>query len=81
MSTIFTTTAARANLYQLIHEVEKSHRPIIITGKHNNAVLISQSDWESIQETLYLSAIPKMRESIKDGLKSSISDCDDKIEW
>ena len=47
----------------------------LITGKRNNAVLISEADWEAIQETVYLLAIPGMRESIEDGLKLSIDEC------
>ena len=50
MSTMITTTQARANLYRLIDEVAESHTPIVITGKQNNAILVSQGDWESIQE-------------------------------
>jgi antitoxin YefM len=42
-----------------------SHEPVVITGKRNNAVLVSQEDWNNIQETLYLSSIPGMVESIK----------------
>ena len=32
---------ARARLYRLIDEAAKSHTPIRITGKRNNAVLVS----------------------------------------
>jgi PHD/YefM family antitoxin component YafN of YafNO toxin-antitoxin module len=39
-----------------------SHEPIQITGKRGNAVLVAEDDWRSIQETLYLLAIPGMRE-------------------
>ena len=61
-------TKARANLFKLIHDLSISHEPIQITGKNANAVLISDEDWRSIQETLYLLSIPGMRESISKGL-------------
>jgi PHD/YefM family antitoxin component YafN of YafNO toxin-antitoxin module len=42
-----------------------------MTGKRHNAVLVSQEDWEAIQETLYLLSIPGMRESIKNGINET----------
>ena len=47
-------TKARANLYKLLIEASESHEPIQITGKKSNAILVSEEDWRSIQETLYL---------------------------
>ena len=61
---VITATAARTNLYNLIDRTKDCHEPIIISGKRNNAVLISEDDWNAIQETLYLCSIPGMRESI-----------------
>jgi prevent-host-death family protein len=69
--TTITATKARSSLYSLIDQVEDSHEPIQITGKRSGAVLISESDWRSIQETLYLLSIPGMRKSIVEGMKTS----------
>ena len=63
MSTL-TASEARAKLYRLIDEAAESHIPIRITGKRNSAVLVSENDWASVQETMYLLSIPGMRESI-----------------
>lgn len=79
--TILKATDARANLYNLIDQVAESHQPIVITGKRNNAVLISEGDWSAINETLYLLSIPGMRESIKEGLKEDMNDCSKDIDW
>jgi len=79
--TTFTATTARANLYALIDQAATSHEPIQITGKRSNAVLVSEDDWSSIQETLYLLSIPGMRESIKDGIASSVNDCSKELKW
>lgn len=73
-------TNARANLYKLLEETNKSHQPVQITGKNNNAVLVSEEDWESIQETLYLTSIPGMRESIIEGLNTPVDECLEEIE-
>lgn len=80
MST-FTASQARSSLYRLIDETAKSHRPIHITGKRNNAVLVSESDWASVQETLYLLSIPGMRASIREGLATPIEKCAKGLDW
>lgn len=79
--TVLTASAARAMLYRLIDEASQSHEPILISGKRGNAVLLSEEDWRSIQETLYLVSIPGMRDSIIDGLKTPVSKCAKKIGW
>ena len=55
---------AQQQLQDLIDTVRQSHQPVVITGQSNNAVLLSETDWTSIQETLYLLSIPGMQESI-----------------
>ncbi|MDD2235766.1 MAG: type II toxin-antitoxin system Phd/YefM family antitoxin [Kiritimatiellae bacterium] len=79
--TTITATEARKRLYTLLDDVSLSHSPIQIAGKRNTAVLISDDDWRSIQETLYLVSIPGMRESIREGLKTPVEDCSAEIEW
>ncbi|MBU2591733.1 MAG: type II toxin-antitoxin system Phd/YefM family antitoxin [Nitrospinota bacterium] len=78
---ILTATEARANLYRLIDETTSSHEPIVITGKRGKAVLVSEDDWRSIQETLHLLNVPGMRESIREGLETPIEECEEKVEW
>ncbi len=79
--TTFTATEARNNLYRLIDQTTQSHEPIVITGKRGNAVLLSEEDWRAVQETMYLLAIPGMRESIRDGLATPLEECQDEVEW
>jgi antitoxin YefM len=67
-----TASQARTNLYRLLDEAAETHTPIRITGKRNNAVLVSDEDWSAIQETLYLLSIPGMRESIRRGMKTPV---------
>ena len=74
-------TEARTKLYRLIDQTSISHEPIVITGKRGNAVLISEDDWRSIQETMYLLIIPGMRESIREGMATPIEDCTTEIDW
>ena len=72
---------ARAMLYRLLDETALSHEPIQINGKRHNAILVSEDDWRSIQETLHLLSIPGMRESIKKGLKTPLKECDEELNW
>jgi antitoxin YefM len=54
---------------------------IKISEVNANSVLISEDEWRSIQETIYLLSIPKMRESIVEGLSTSINNCSETLEW
>ena len=66
MSTI-NITNGRANLYQLVSDVNVGFNPItIVNNKGKNAVLISEDEWNSIEETLYLSSIPGLVNNIND---------------
>jgi len=80
MSTV-NVTEARAKLYRLIDEAAESHEPVFITGKRANAVLLSEDDWRSIQETLHLLSIPGMREAIVEGMKTPIEECSEDLAW
>ncbi len=79
--TTFTASAARVKLYKLLDQTASSHQPVQITGKRNSAVLVAEEDWRAIQETLYLLSIPKMRESIRRGLKTPVSKCRTRLKW
>ena len=76
-----TASEARANLYRLIDETAESHKPIVISGKRGSAVLVSADDWNAIQETLYLLAVPGMRESIKAGMAEPLAKSAKELKW
>ncbi len=74
---ILTASEARANLYTLIDQTFENHEPMLIKGKRHNALLISEDDWNAIQETLF----PGMRESIREGLATPLDETKDKLDW
>lgn len=83
MNTI-NVTNARQKLYQLITDVNINSEPVtIINNKGKNAVLISEDDWNAIQETNYINSIPNLAENIIDGAKAPIDECipDDEVQW
>jgi antitoxin YefM len=79
--TTLTATEARKSLYSLLDDVAESHETIQITGKRHSAVLVSGEDWSAIQETLFLTAIPGIRESIREGMKTPVGKCGKELKW
>ena len=78
---LLTASEARTNLYRLMDQTAQSHEPVTITGKRNSAVLVSMEDWQAIQETLYLLAVPGMGASIKAGMAEPVDDCAAELDW
>ncbi len=78
--TVVTATKARAILYRLIDHLHGGQSPVLITGKRGNAVLVSEEDWRSIEETLSLLSIPGMRSSIRRGMREPVSRCSTEID-
>jgi len=69
-------TKARANLFKIIAEVNEHSEPVVLTNaKGKNAVLISEDDWNALQETLYLNSIPGMTASLKKGMATPLAEC------
>lgn len=72
---------ARAKLYRLIEDASVSRQPVGITGARSRAVLVPESQWEAIQETLALLAVPGMLESIRDGVACPLENCARTLDW
>lgn len=79
--TTITATEARKQLYRLLDELGQSHEPVHISSKRGGAVLVSEEDWRSIQETLHLLSVPGMRESIVKGLETPVEKCGTDLPW
>ncbi len=79
--TAVSSDKARENLPALIAQVSLSHEPVEILGEAGAAVLVSEEDWRSIQETLHLVSIPGMRESIREGMATPIDECSEETGW
>jgi prevent-host-death family protein len=74
-------TDARSRLDALVDQANEECEPILIAGKRNNAVLVSENGWRSIQETLHLLSIPGMRGSIRDGMNEPADGCSEEPGW
>jgi len=81
MTKIMSVSQVRADIYNVMDETAQTHEPVLITGKRNNAVMISQEDWNAIEETLYLNAIPNMVSSIQESMNADDSEFSETVEW
>ena len=82
--TAINVAQAKENIYQLITEVNNTSMPVTITNSRGrNAVLISEDDWNAIQETLYLMSVPGMVDSIREGGETPIEEClsENEVAW
>lgn len=53
-----TASDARKNLFPLIEQVNEDRKPVEITSKHGDAVLMSRADYDAIEETALLLRAP-----------------------
>ena len=79
--TMLKIAQARSKLHALVSKAAAGHKPIVITGKNGNAVLLAEEDWNAINETLYLLSVPGMRESIREGMATPLEECAQELDW
>ena len=74
---------AQLDLPKLIADINQKHHPILIKETTGNAVLISEQEWNEIQETLYIQSISGLAESILQAAATPLEDCIsvENIEW
>jgi antitoxin YefM len=53
-----TASEARKNLFRLIEQVNDDRRPIEVTSKRGDAVLLSRADYDALTETAFLLRVP-----------------------
>ena len=81
MAKIMSVSQVRADIYNIMDETAQTHEPVLITGKRNNVVMISQEDWNAIEETLYLNAIPNMVSSVQSAMNAPDSEFSETVQW
>ena len=70
-------TNARAKLYELLKMAICDSEILNIATKNGNAVIISEAEYQSLLETLYLSSDPSYKQSLLEGKNTDLSDCVD----
>jgi antitoxin YefM len=79
--TTLTATEASKRLDEVLDDLAESHGVVQIAGQRHSGVLVSEDDWRAIQETLYLTGMPGMKESIVEGLRTPIEQCTKELDW
>ena len=76
-------TNFRKNIFSLLEQTIKYNEPVNISTKAGNAVIISEEDYNSLIETVYLSSVPRQREKIIEGLHTPLDQClpENEVEW
>lgn len=72
---------ASDKLPDLVENTIDKREPVLISGKKNNAVLMAESDWQAMNETLQLLSVPGMRDAIKKGLSENLKSTSRKLNW
>ena len=60
-----TASQERTNIYKIMDETAQTHQLIVITGKRNNMVILSEEDWNAIDKTFLSFLDQKAKEFIK----------------
>ena len=68
-----TASEARKNFFPLIEQVNNDRRPIEITSKRGDAVLMSRVDYEALEETAYLLRSPANARRLLESLEQARS--------
>lgn len=72
---ITTVENFRDNLSEMIDELIKSNEHLKVTTEMGNVVVLSESDYNGIMETLRIYSNPQEKEKIIEGLHTKIDDC------
>lgn len=76
-------TNFRKDIYELLEQTIKYNEPMNISTKSGNAIVLSEADYNSLMETLYIYSVPDLKEDIVAGMKEDLEDCVDEteVEW
>lgn len=73
-------TNFRKNIFEMLDQTIKYNEPVNISTKSGNAVLISEDEYNSLIETLYLTSVPGMKEKLEEGMNTPVEECEE-FEW
>lgn len=76
-------TNFRKDIYKLLENAIKYNEPINISTKNGNAIVLSEEDYNSLIETLYISSVPKLKEELIERKNAKDEDFvkEDEVDW
>lgn len=69
----FTIQEFARNLEALLDRTAQDNETLLIKGAQGNAVVVSEEDWQAINDILQVVSMSGMAESIRHGLQQEIS--------
>lgn len=76
---VLQTDISKVDVFNDFEFSSESNEPLKIDGKDFSAIIISETAWREIEETLFLLPIPGMRESLFQGKETPINECKSEI--
>jgi prevent-host-death family protein len=74
MATV-SATKFRQNLFGYLSETINFNTPLHVTTKEGSAVVISEADYNAMQETMYLASIPDLKDDLIKGMRTPLDEC------
>ena len=76
-------TNFRKNLFEYLNQAVDFNDVINVSTRNGNAVVMSEEDYNSLMETLYLMSHPGTREEVLTGMHEPIEACVplDEVDW
>lgn len=76
-------TNFRKDIYEMLKMAIKYNEPINVSTKDGNVVIMSEQDYNSIMETLYIESMPGLKEDILEGMKEPLDEfvSEEEVEW
>lgn len=77
----FNKTQARDNFFKLYDTIMEDHELIEVIGKEGKMYMLSEREYESLREMIYIYSVPGLPEKIKEGMNAPLEECTDQLEW
>lgn len=68
-------TKFRQKVFEYVNQAVEFNDVVNISTKNGNAIIISEDEYNSMIETLYLKSVPGLAESIKEASAEPLEDC------
>ena len=76
-------TSFREDSYNMLENTIKYNEPINVSTKNGNAIILSEEDYNSLIETLYIESVPGLKKEILDRKNDSNEEFvnEDEVDW
>ena len=81
--TTMTATHLRSNLFEIFNNTAKYNEVITVPTKEGSVVIMSEADYRSLMETMYLYSQPGVVKEILSADKEPVEECipEEEVKW